>query len=151
MATRRRTVPAVSKTFLGLPVDPHRSAVMSRIRGKNTAPELALRKALRNHGVRYRLHTLLPGRPDLANRRAKVAVFVDGCFWHGCPKHFRPPRTRTSFWTDKIARNQARRRTVLAQYAGDWTVFQVYECELKSDLPAFADKVATAIQLGNAA
>ena len=81
---------------------------MSRIRRSGTAGELALRHALWAFGMRYRLSVKLPGSPDLVFTRARVAVFVDGCFWHGCPDHFVEPRTRRDFWLDKIRGNQSR-------------------------------------------
>ena len=80
---------------------------------RDTAPEVALRRALHRRGVRFRLHrTDLPGRPDLVLVRCRVAVFVDGCFWHGCPDHFTLPRANRAWWLAKMARNQARDREV---------------------------------------
>jgi len=128
-------------------VDPQRSRTMSRIRGKHTKPETALRRAVHARGARFRIHGKdLPGRPDLCNRRARVAVFVDGCFWHGCPRHFSLPKTRTAFWGEKIRRNLERRTEVLRDYPDDWTVMQVYECDLGADLEAWADRIAAAIR-----
>lgn len=119
---------------------------MARIRGKDTGPERALRSAVWQAGGRFRTHVKgLPGRPDLANRRAKVAVFVDGCFWHGCPRHFKPPRTRREFWVEKIRRNQENRRRHLAGYPDGWTLFEVYECQLRADLGGWASRVASAL------
>jgi len=86
-----------------------RSQLMSKIRGKNTGPELFLRRFLWSKGVRgYRIHKKLPGKPDLYFGPQKVAVFVDGCFWHKCPECYRVPKTNKRFWTDKIKRNLAR-------------------------------------------
>lgn len=108
-----------------------RSLQMSKIKGKNTKPEIALRKAVYAAGARFRLHpSNLPGRPDIANRRAKVAIFVDGCFWHGCPEHFKVPKTRRIFWEEKIRRNQATRHKILTSYPEDWQVIQVFECQI---------------------
>lgn len=116
---------------------------MSKIRGKDTKPELALRRSLWAAGARFRTHAQdLPGRPDIANRRAKVAVFVDGCFWHGCPRHFKAPKTRREFWIEKIARNRRARTRVLAAYADDWKVVQVFECAIAQDLAPIADELA---------
>lgn len=112
-----------------------RSALMSRIRGKNTAPEVLVRKLLWRSGLRFRLHgTSLPGRPDIVLRKWRVAVFVHGCFWHhhdNCPL-FRLPATRTDFWEAKLARNRARDidATRLLRLAG-WRVAVVWECALK--------------------
>jgi DNA mismatch endonuclease, patch repair protein len=86
-----------------------RSRLMSKIRGKNTGPELLLRRYLWKKGVRgYRLHAKLPGRPDLYFGPQKVAVFVDGCFWHKCPLCYRAPKSNRKFWNAKIKRNIAR-------------------------------------------
>jgi DNA mismatch endonuclease, patch repair protein len=136
----------MNRLFMGEPVDGRRSYTMSRIRGTDTGPELALRSAVHAHGVRFRTHARsVPGRPDFSNQRAKVAVFVDGCFWHRCPKHFTAPATRAGFWRKKIRRNVARRREVLAAYPTDWLIFEVFECELRHDLDAWASEIATAI------
>lgn len=141
----RDAVPLLSYYEAG-PVDSRVSRVMSRNRGKNTEPEVALRRALWRAGVRYRCHPAdLPGRPDIAHRTNKVAVFVDGCFWHGCPKHFRAPRTRTAFWREKIRRNRETRKRVLDELGASWKTFQFYECDLKRDFDGAVRKVAAAI------
>jgi len=83
---------------------------MAGIRGKNTRPEIAIRRALHRKGFRYRLHaTHIPGKPDLYFKKYRAALFVHGCFWHGhdCPL-FKVPATRTSFWKSKIASNRNR-------------------------------------------
>lgn len=117
---------------------------MSRIRGRDTGPEVRLRHELWAAGRRYRLHARdVPGTPDICNRRRKVAIFVDGCFWHGCPEHFRVPKTRTEFWREKIRRNQAKREAVRRQL-DDWTVIEVFECELKSNLGDVVKRVVAA-------
>jgi len=86
-----------------------RSDLMSKIHGKNTKPELFLRRFLWSKGVRgYRIHKKLPGKPDLYFGPEKVAVFIDGCFWHKCPECYRAPKTNKRFWTAKIKRNIAR-------------------------------------------
>lgn len=86
-----------------------RSVVMSRIRGKDTGPELALRRGLWAAGVRgYRLRPSLPGRPDITFIGKKVAVFVDGCFWHGCPKCYKAPASHAEFWRRKLKETQRR-------------------------------------------
>ncbi|WP_255251850.1 very short patch repair endonuclease [Nitrosomonas ureae] len=78
---------------------------MSSVRGTNTKPELLLRKALWRRGLRYRLNSALPGKPDIVLARYKIAIFVDGCFWHSCPVHGSLPETNMPFWKNKIARN----------------------------------------------
>jgi len=113
------------------------SRVMSRIRGKDTKPELLLRKALREVGAPgYRLHwKKAPGRPDIAYPGKKLAVFVHGCYWHRCP-HCGPsmPKTHTEFWTKKFERNQERdARKVRELKEAGWDVIVVWECEIKND------------------
>lgn len=120
---------------------------MAQNRGKDTKPELLLRKEIWNRGGRYRTHPKdVPGRPDICNKRAKVAVFVDGCFWHGCPVHFKLPKTRTAFWKEKIRRNQERREQVLSQYDEEWTVFQYFECELAGRVELAASEILDALE-----
>lgn len=107
---------------------------MSRVRGKDTKPELMIRRALHAAGMRYRLHgAKLPGRPDIVFPAQRAVVFVHGCFWHGhhCPM-FRLPATRTEFWSEKIGKNQVRdAATVSALSSLGWRVFTVWECALR--------------------
>ena len=115
----------------------HRSWNMSRIRGKDTGPELSLRSLLHRAGFRYRLHdTTLPGKPDLVFPRYRTVIFVHGCYWHrhsGC-KYAATPRTRTDFWLAKFQGTVERdRRTAEALTQRGWRVITVWECELKRD------------------
>ncbi len=107
---------------------------MQRIRGKDTAPEMMLRRLLHAAGFRYRLHDKkLPGRPDLVFPRFKVAMFVHGCFWHGhaCP-NFKLPATKPEFWEAKIAGNKIRdKRSCSALTDAGWRILTVWECSLK--------------------
>ncbi len=111
-----------------------RSRMMSGIRGKDTKPELLVRRALHAAGFRYRLHErTLPGKPDMVFPKYSAAVFVHGCFWHGHDCHlFRMPSTRTEFWQAKISGNVARdvRAITLLRETG-WRVGTVWECALK--------------------
>lgn len=111
--------------------------MMSGIRGRNTKPELLIRKALHAHGFRYRIHhTRLPGKPDIVLPRFRAVVLVHGCFWHGhdCPL-FQLPGTRTEFWREKITRNQARDREVTAALSDSgWRCATVWECSLRGPL-----------------
>lgn len=110
---------------------PHR-ARMQAVRRKDTAAELHLRRALWRAGLRYRVHLRVAGTPpDLVFTRAKVAVFVDGCYWHGCPRHYVPPKSNESFWIKRLAQNQNRdaRDTLRLQAAG-WAVLRFWECEV---------------------
>lgn len=107
------------------------SAFMKRMPRTNTGPELALRRALHALGLRYRLHDrTLPGTPDIVFRGPMVAVFVDGCFWHGCSLHGVPPKANTEFWRSKIEANQARdRRADNALVDLGWLAVHVWEHE----------------------
>jgi len=111
-----------------------RSRMMSRIGGKNTRPELVVRKLLHNAGLRFRLHVRkLPGKPDIVLARYKVAIFVNGCFWHAhhCSL-FRIPSTNRDFWHNKIENNVQRDRTRIRQLMdGGWRVGIVWECSLR--------------------
>jgi DNA mismatch endonuclease (patch repair protein) len=110
-----------------------RSWVMSRIRGKgNEKTEVHLARLMRAGGIRgWRRHLPIPGRPDFSFCRQKVAVFVDGCFWHGCPRCFRLPRQNRVFWRTKIERNRKRDRSVNGRLRRlGWKVIRVRECQL---------------------
>lgn len=121
-----------------------RSGLMSRIRSRDTAPELRLRKALWHSGLRYRINFRIGGvRCDIAFPRARLAVFVDGCFWHGCPEHYVRPRTRTQFWGKKLRENVARdRRQTLALEAAGWRVERVWEHEVHVELGSVVSRLA---------
>jgi DNA mismatch endonuclease (patch repair protein) len=110
-----------------------RSEVMSLIRGRgNKATELALAKLLRRHRITgWRRHPKIFGKPDFIFPNTKLAVFVDGCFWHGCPKHATQPATNRAFWRNKFARNKARDRVVnrILRHLG-WTVLRIWQHEL---------------------
>lgn len=112
-----------------------RSYNMAAIRGKNTQPEVWLRKAIFRKGFRYRLHRRdLPGTPDIVLPRYRAVIFVHGCFWHGhdgCPM-FKLPETRRAFWLDKISSNKARDARHLNELeSAGWRVLEVWECALK--------------------
>jgi DNA mismatch endonuclease (patch repair protein) len=115
-----------------------RSAHLCGRRNRDTEPELLLRRALHAAGARFRLHRQLsPGcRPDLVLPRHRLAVFVDGDYWHSCPQHGRTQFTgpNAALWEDKLARNRARdaRATLLAEQAG-WTVVRLWECQVRQD------------------
>jgi len=102
---------------------------MRRVRGKNSAAERALRSALHAEGLRFRLHRRIEGiAVDVVFVGPKVAVFVDGCFWHGCPDHATFPKTNQDYWLPKLAENRERDRRQTARLrAGGWTVFRVWE------------------------
>lgn len=115
-----------------------RSYNMSRIKGKDTKPEMVVRKFLFAEGFRYRLHDKkLPGKPDIVLPKYKTVIFVHGCFWHGheeC-RYFIVPKTKTEWWLNKINRNkeldeESRRKLELQ----GWKVLVIYECELKKGI-----------------
>ncbi|UYK83210.1 DNA mismatch endonuclease Vsr [Xanthomonas sacchari] len=129
-----------------------RSERMSRIRGKDTKPELTLRKALHRLGLRYRLHgARLPGKPDLVFPRYKTVVFVHGCFWHrhaGC-SIATTPKSNTAFWLEKFGKNTDRDKRVMAQLEEQgWKVLVAWECELATPAKALqtAERLAAAIR-----
>lgn len=115
---------------------------MSRIRSKDTGPELVLRKVLHKLGLRYRLHGAgLPGKPDLVFPRHKTVVFVHGCFWHRHPECniATTPKSNTQFWIDKFEKNVARdKRASTALAAMGWRIYVVWECEVASPAKAQA-------------
>jgi DNA mismatch endonuclease (patch repair protein) len=116
---------------------------------RNTKPEVALSSALHRTGLRFRRdHRVVAGdvkvRPDFVFTRARIAVFLDGCFWHSCPDHATRPSANSDYWQAKLARNRERDRTVNAALADDgWNVLRFWE----HDEPAqIAEKVAAAVQ-----
>ncbi len=103
---------------------------MSKIRGKFTKPELKLKRTLKIIGFEYQPANTY-GNPDFANKKAKVAIFVDGCFWHRCPKHFTEPKTNRVFWKKKILTNVARDDIVNGKLrAAGWRVIRVWEHDI---------------------
>lgn len=129
----RLAVPTTNET------EAARSAQMSRIRGRDTKPEMRVRQALHSAGLRYRLHAKdLPGKPDLVFRSRKVALFVHGCFWHQHPdpncKLARMPKSKLDFWRPKLEGNRLRDvKNRSALEADGWTVVEVWECETKPE------------------
>jgi DNA mismatch endonuclease (patch repair protein) len=113
-----------------------RSYNMSRIKAKNTKPEMLVRKFLHAQGFRYSLHNKkLPGRPDIVLPKYRTVIFVHGCFWHGhngC-KYFVVPKTRTKWWLDKIGSNSQRDLENFSRLRkGGWKVITIFECKLKA-------------------
>ncbi len=112
-----------------------KSEQMARVRSKDTAPELVLRRALWSAGLRYRLGQRLPGSPDLAFVGPRIAVFVDGCFWHGCPEHYTRPVRNSDFWAKKLERNVRRDRQADESLRSmGWTSIRVWEHEIVEDV-----------------
>jgi len=108
--------------------------MMAGIRGKDTKPEMLIRRALHARGFRYRLHCKdLPGKPDICLPKYRAVIFVHGCFWHGHGCHlFKWPKTREEFWRTKIGRNrEVDDESILRLHAGGWRTATVWECSLK--------------------
>lgn len=121
------------------------SRVMSSNRGKNSKPELLLRKALWAQGLRgYRVHsTKLPGKPDIVFNSKRLAIFVHGCFWHRCPKcKYSIPKTNSEYWTQKFVRNVERDKRHLRELRGNgWRVLVAWECDLNRSVVRVAKEV----------
>ncbi|MEP0708846.1 MAG: DNA mismatch endonuclease Vsr [Parvibaculum sp.] len=129
-----------------------RSWLMSRVRGRDTTPEMAVRRVAHALGYRFRLHRRdLPGSPDLVFTRFRAVVFVHGCFWHhhrNCPKAT-IPKTRTDFWREKFRVNRQRDKRVLRKLAQlGWRPLVVWECETK-DREALASRLVTHLEERN--
>lgn len=119
-----------------------RSYIMSRVKGTNTTPELMFRKLLHSTGLRYRLHYNLPGKPDVAIVSKKVAIFIDGCFWHKCPKCFRPPKSNRDYWEAKIKGNLKRASAVNKKLKrAGWTVVRIWEHEAAQGIQKRVNKI----------
>jgi len=114
-----------------------RSYNMSRIRSKDTRPEIAVRKAIFAQGFRFRLHDIkLPGKPDIVLKKYNIVIFINGCFWHGhesC-KYFVVPKTRPEWWIQKINRNKELDAINAEKIKNiGWKVITIHECEIKGD------------------
>lgn len=112
---------------------------MSGVRKRDNAPEMAVRRLLHAAGLRYRVSWPVPGQRrrtiDIAFTRARLAVYVDGCFWHGCPLHGTSPKANAAWWAEKIAANRARDASVTAQLEDlGWTVLRFWEHEQPEDV-----------------
>jgi DNA mismatch endonuclease, patch repair protein len=127
-----------------------RSFNMSQIKGKNTRPEMLVRRFLFSKGFRYRLHVKnLPGKPDIVLPKYKTVIFVHGCFWHGhegC-KYFVVPKTRTEWWLNKININKANdQKAITLLIKANWKIITLWECELKPTfLPITLEKLSTTL------
>jgi DNA mismatch endonuclease (patch repair protein) len=128
-----------------------RSAVMRRVKGRDTTPERLVRQLLTELGVRYRLHRAdLPGKPDIAMAGRRLAILIHGCFWHGhdCARGARVPKQNTDYWLAKIGRNRARDADSLERLTAlGWRVETVWECDMK-DKSALKQRLADLIASG---
>lgn len=130
-----------------------RSELMARIKGTNTEPERVLSRELDLVGVKHVRHVKrLPGTPDIVVSSKRLAVFVHGCFWHGCPEHYRPPQTRREFWLAKVMRTRRRDETAArALRLAGWKVVTVWEHEnLKEAAAGLAKLLRRLPSLGSA-
>ena len=120
---------------------------MSRIRGKNTGPEKKLRSLLWSRNIRgYRLHYTLDGKPDIVFTRRRIAIFIDGCFWHKCPLDFQEPETRKEFWMKKIDANVERDKKVNEQLKLEgWIVLRFWEHEMRKNPDDVVRKIKNVI------
>ena len=119
-----------------------RSEIMSKIRYKNTKPELRIRKHLWNNGYRYRIHANIPGKPDIVFLGKKLAVFIDGCFWHKCPICYKKPASNTEYWENKIVYNLEKDERINAELNEmGWTVIRLWEHEVNKDINACLKKI----------
>lgn len=115
---------------------------MRRVKSRNTSLEMRVRSALHRRGLRFRLNYPLPGRPDLVFVRARLALFIDSCFWHGCPQHLRMPESNKEYWQAKIVRNLRRDAEVAASYEhSEWRMARLWEHELKTNFEACMDAI----------
>ncbi|MFD7580350.1 very short patch repair endonuclease [Kitasatospora sp. NPDC059817] len=129
------------------PSSPAVSSRMSRQTNRDTGAERAVRQLLHAAGYRYRIHYPVPGMPrrkiDIAFTRARVAILIDGCFWHGCPEHATSPKANAQWWRQKLDRNMERDRETNEQLASaGWTVLRFWEHELPDTV---ASRVTTAL------
>lgn len=108
---------------------------MSRIKGKNTSPEIKIRKLLFSNGIRgYRVNYKITGKPDIVFPRKRLVIFIDGCFWHKCPIHFQVPQTNTEFWLEKINRNVERDLIINKKLKNEgWEVMRIWEHRVRED------------------
>lgn len=125
-----------------------RSRIMSKIKGKDSQIELLVRRNLWKRGYRYRKH--YGGyKIDIAFPREKVAVFIDSCFWHGCPKHGELPKTNVQFWKTKLTGNIKRDRKVDNELNREgWAVIRIWEHDIRSDLVKSVDKIVRTVEAG---
>lgn len=110
-----------------------RSEVMSKIKSKNTTPEMLLKDGIDSRYLKYQPVGIF-GNPDFANKSVKLAIFIDGCFWHGCPQCYRKPKSNKRYWNEKIRRN--RKRDVLVNKTlrkNNWIVLRLWECSIRKN------------------
>jgi DNA mismatch endonuclease (patch repair protein) len=121
---------------------------MLRVKDRNTGPERRLRRALWAAGLRYRLRYKLPGKPDLVFPTRRLAIFVDGCFWHGCPLHATYPKANQQFWRDKLAETIRRDQRVNATLREQsWQVLRFWEHEVEHELDRVVARIGDCVKV----
>jgi len=125
-----------------------KSEQMARVRSRDTAAEILLRRALWRAGMRYRVTAKkLPGTPDVTFGRSRTAVFVDGCFWHGCPVHYTEPKANRTFWQGKLQRNRERDLKVDVQLAEmGWLALRLWEHEVFEDVSGAVARILRIVE-----
>ncbi|MHC3994339.1 very short patch repair endonuclease [Thiomicrolovo sp. ZZH C-3] len=136
-----------------IPENEQISKTMSSIKAKNTKPEILLRKALWHSGIKgYRLHwKKAPGKPDIAFPGKKIAIFVNGCFWHRCP-YCNPsmPKVNRGFWEEKFKKNVERDKKKIKELQKEhWRVLVIWECQIKKDSMRFVDRIQKMLEAKN--
>jgi DNA mismatch endonuclease, patch repair protein len=124
-----------------------RSEIMSRVRSGDTEIELVIRRLLWARAIRYRVRPKLFGRPDLSIRRVKLAIFIDGCFWHGCPSHYTSPKSNADFWRKKLRRNMERDKLVRKElHRLGWRVMRIWEHQILASPYSVANRIERRVQ-----
>ena len=127
-----------------------RREIMSKIRSKNTKLEIKFGREIWKKGLRYRKHYKIPGKPDFVFVSKKIAIFVDSCFWHKCPKHYREPASNRDYWIPKINRNVERDRETAEKLKKEgWTVLRFWEHEINEKMDLCTKKVIKAYNSKN--
>lgn len=121
-----------------------RSKVMASIKGRNTRPEIVVRKLLWAKGIRYRIHDKkVTGTPDISNKSKKIAIFIDGCFWHGCNNCYKEPRTNVAYWHTKIINNKKRRKEIIKKLSKDnWKILEFWEHRVVNEPEAVTKEIS---------
>ena len=125
-----------------------RREIMQAVRSQNTSLERMVRRELWRRGIRFRTNVKdLPGKPDIAIKKLKVVIFIDSCFWHGCPEHGRIPKSNITFWSTKIAHNMERDRQITDEYkAQGWQVIRVWEHDVVKHFSETIEKLIQKIR-----
>lgn len=123
-----------------------RSEIMSKVRSENTTPERLILERIDCRFLRYRPSGIL-GKPDFANKKRHIAIFIDGCFWHGCPDCYRTPKSNREYWVPKVERNKSRDEFVNDELSKKmWIVLRFWECKVKKNPDEVARKMMETVQ-----